>query len=112
VSLLEGELSLSTTALLKNPKCYSAWHHRLWVLQREASLREAELALCAQMLLKDARNFHCWNYRRAVAKLCNASPESEFAFTTSDTLTPTHARSRFSALKELWWAAAERADKS
>jgi len=87
--ILEGELSLATTALMKNPKCYSAWHHRLWVLQRAGGdteggrqLRLAELQLCSKMLALDARNFHCWNYRRAVAKLCDADPQSEFAFTT------------------------------
>ena len=82
-SLLNAELDLSFKALLKNPKCYSAWHHRLWVLDLDAEPVDREMALCTKMLTMDARNFHCWNYRRAVAERAKATPQSEFEFTTT-----------------------------
>lgn len=82
-ALLNTELDLSFKALLKNPKCYSAWHHRLWVLDIDAEPVEREMQLCTKMLGMDARNFHCWNYRRAVADRAHATPQSEFEFTTT-----------------------------
>lgn len=81
-ALCQAELELSSRGLLRNPKCYSAWHHRLWVLGVDPAPLPDELKLCDKMLQMDARNFHCWNYRRAVAALANTSPQSEFEFTT------------------------------
>ncbi len=50
------ELSLSARALLKNAKCYGAWHHRVWVLDLGAANAADELRVCAKMLAMDARN--------------------------------------------------------
>jgi len=61
--------------LLKFPKCYWIWNHRLWTLQQailrqDASVARAvweeELGLVGKMLTKDRRNFHAWGYRRKV----------------------------------------------
>ena len=107
------ELVVAEKGLRRNPKCYGAWHHRLWVLDQGESDLQQELQLCSTMLNMDARNcqphshaacwphlervegdatdlppvalcaVHCWNYRRAVAARANATPEAEFAFSTS-----------------------------
>jgi geranylgeranyl transferase type-2 subunit alpha len=85
--------------LLKFPKCYWIWNHRLWTLQ-QAILRqdvpvaraiwEEELGLVGKMLTKDRRNFHAWGYRRkVVAQLEDVTlegksmVETEFGYTTS-----------------------------
>lgn len=68
-------IQLTRDAIQKNPKSYSAWHHRQWVVDRwidhEPCKNEGtklidadiEITLCDLMLNKDERNFHCWNYR-------------------------------------------------
>lgn len=53
---------------MRNPKSYSAWHHRKWVLGYGLSSLEAELVLVEMLLDMDSRNFHGWAYRRFVAQ--------------------------------------------
>lgn len=55
-SLSLVELDLSYKALLKNPKCYSAWAHRLWVINLKHVDLLNEIKLCKKMLEMDARN--------------------------------------------------------
>ncbi|KAG5183575.1 rab geranylgeranyltransferase alpha [Tribonema minus] len=90
--VVEQELALAAAAFKRNPKCYSAWHHRRWVLERgadaiggEAAYRR-ELELCRQFLLLDSRNFHCWAYRGWVVEQAGLSAEEDFAFTTEKIL--------------------------
>eukprot|EP00611_Tribonema_gayanum_P030143 TRINITY_DN8291_c0_g1_i1.p1 TRINITY_DN8291_c0_g1~~TRINITY_DN8291_c0_g1_i1.p1 ORF type:complete len:415 (+),score=97.67 TRINITY_DN8291_c0_g1_i1:68-1312(+) len=90
--VVEQELALAAAAFKRNPKCYSAWHHRRWVLERgadaiggEAAFRR-ELELCRQFLLLDSRNFHCWAYRGWVVEQAGLSAEEDFAFTTEKIL--------------------------
>lgn len=62
---LETDLQLTNVALLRNPKNYSVWEHRKWVLNAmPAADWGAELALVDMYLQKDGRNFHTWDYRR------------------------------------------------
>lgn len=56
VELCSAELGVAETGLRRNPKCYSAWHHRLWVLSLGHSDLKQEMALCGVMLDLDARN--------------------------------------------------------
>ena len=71
VELCSAELLVAEKGLRRNPKCYSAWHHRLWVLDRGHSDLTLELDLCSSMLDLDARNcnhsrhaHHAYNSRR------------------------------------------------
>ncbi|CAI2370270.1 unnamed protein product [Moneuplotes crassus] len=63
----------------ENPKSYTLWGHRQWVIleglkiekfMTEEQLKPVgggilnnEIKLCDKMLTADERNFHCWNYR-------------------------------------------------
>jgi geranylgeranyl transferase type-2 subunit alpha len=73
--LLETELGLFLPLLIKFPKCYWIWNHRIWTLHQLSHHLEApdargfwenELKLVGTMLARDARNFHGWGYRRMV----------------------------------------------
>ncbi|KAL3797696.1 hypothetical protein ACHAW5_004382 [Stephanodiscus triporus] len=86
---IQPELTLTAHCLQRNPKAYSAWHHRKWslvhfltnpTLEVDCStsfpetddarkILRSELELCSQLLQLDERNFHCWNYRRFVVAL-------------------------------------------
>ncbi|KAL3827220.1 hypothetical protein ACHAXA_006775, partial [Cyclostephanos tholiformis] len=94
---IQSELKLTAHCLQRNPKAYSAWHHRKWSLVcylthptpdddsstsspkakdsqqshliNVKKILQSELELCAQFLQLDERNFHCWNYRRFVVAL-------------------------------------------
>ena len=72
---------LGLVKLMKeNPKSYTLWGHRQWIIleglkiekfMTEQQLQEKakggilnnEIKLCDKMLAADERNFHCWNYR-------------------------------------------------
>jgi len=86
--ILKTELEITQKALEKNPKAYSAWFHRKWILRQEflffsketdetvkekatflTKILAIELKLCQEFLTLDERNFHCWNYRRFIVAL-------------------------------------------
>ena len=54
--VVASEFRLTTDAILKNPKCYGAWHHRQWVAERFNYDTAAELELCRDFLKADQRN--------------------------------------------------------
>lgn len=78
----EKELQFLEGALMKNPKAYTTWEHRLWTVRKHGAVAAAELALCDKFLKFDERNFHCWGYRRHMAALAAATPEDELSFTS------------------------------
>eukprot|EP00955_Chlamydomonas_euryale_P101583 365355-Chlamydomonas_euryale.AAC.14 len=80
VTASDGELSLTSACLLENPKSYSAWHHRKWVVAKGLCDLHSEMRLVARALSADGRNFHAWNYRQFVARLLGSSPEDELDF--------------------------------
>lgn len=61
------DLTLTEKSFHKNPKCYSAWYHRIWCIDVGQLNVLHELQVCDQMLKLDERNFHAWKHRRAVA---------------------------------------------
>ncbi|ETV89624.1 hypothetical protein H257_00832 [Aphanomyces astaci] len=65
----EAECKLTMEALMKNPKSYSAWFQRQWIIDNGMADISKEVRLCDALLDKDERNFHCWNYRRYLSKL-------------------------------------------
>lgn len=102
LDIIKLDLQFLFPLLLKFPKCYWIWHHRLWLLQSATDLLpapvarqlwEEELGLVGKMLSRDSRNYHGWGYRRTVIASLE-SPElnpgtdgksmakSEFDYTT------------------------------
>ncbi|CAK4694017.1 hypothetical protein LEN26_013352 [Aphanomyces euteiches] len=79
----EAEAKVTMEALMKNPKSYSAWFQRQWIVDQGMVTVEKELRLCDALLNQDERNFHCWNYRRYLSKLANVSPQDTLAFTAT-----------------------------
>lgn len=69
------EIELVNFLLKKQPKSYSLFTHRQWLILQgrneessigiecENGIINKELGFCAKMLEKDERNFHVWNYR-------------------------------------------------
>jgi geranylgeranyl transferase type-2 subunit alpha len=74
--IVEKEMQLSQKAILKNPKSYGAWYHRIWILQRFEVNINHEIELCNRFLVTDQRNFHCWNYRRYLIDNFSSSSSS------------------------------------
>ncbi|ETI54114.1 hypothetical protein F443_03032 [Phytophthora nicotianae P1569] len=82
LDMAKTELKLTLDALQRNPKSYSAWFQRQWIIDRGLGDLKLEIGLCDKLLNLDERNFHCWNYRRHVCKLAGISQEDQLAFTT------------------------------
>ena len=77
LDIIQLDLQFLFPLLLKFPKCYWIWNHRLWLLQQATillpaltarKLWEQELGLVGKMLNRDSRNFHGWGYRRTVVQ--------------------------------------------
>mmetsp|Transcript_1227 Transcript_1227/g.1331 ORF Transcript_1227/g.1331 Transcript_1227/m.1331 type:complete len:352 (-) Transcript_1227:1090-2145(-) len=96
-SIIDEELELTAECIAKvNPKSYSAWYHRKWIVENFGRIENdsgvvsgheielsSELALCDKFLALDERNFHCWNYRSFIAKEKALDRTDEIKFTTS-----------------------------
>uniref|UniRef100_A0A7S0V800 Geranylgeranyl transferase type-2 subunit alpha n=1 Tax=Polytomella parva TaxID=51329 RepID=A0A7S0V800_9CHLO len=74
------ELDLTTHCLRENPKSYSTWYHRKWVVLHGLSDLDAEFSLITKALSEDQRNFHAWNYRFFLAGLTRCTARDELAF--------------------------------
>ncbi|RMZ91626.1 hypothetical protein DV736_g1122, partial [Chaetothyriales sp. CBS 134916] len=75
LDFIQLDLQFLFPLLLKFPKCYWIWNHRLWLLEqatrlvpveKSIALWKEELGLVGKMLTRDSRNFHGWDYRRTV----------------------------------------------
>jgi geranylgeranyl transferase type-2 subunit alpha len=75
LDIIQLDLQFLFPLLLKFPKCYWIWNHRLWLLDQSTALLKPEtarrlwteeLGLVGKMLTRDSRNFHGWGYRRIV----------------------------------------------
>ncbi|XP_065314203.1 geranylgeranyl transferase type-2 subunit alpha-like isoform X2 [Gordionus sp. m RMFG-2023] len=68
IEICKTENKLIEASLASNPKSYSCWHHRAWVLTLMPNADwKRELDLSSKFLNYDQRNFHCWDHRRFVA---------------------------------------------
>jgi geranylgeranyl transferase type-2 subunit alpha len=82
LDIIQLDLQFLFPLLLKFPKCYWIWNHRLWLLEQATllvpaikarKLWEEELGLVGKMLNRDSRNFHGWGYRRTVVQNLESS---------------------------------------
>jgi geranylgeranyl transferase type-2 subunit alpha len=82
LDIIQLDLQFLFPLLLKFPKCYWIWNHRLWLLEQATALLpattarklwEEELGLVGKMLGRDNRNFHGWGYRRTVVASLESS---------------------------------------
>ena len=84
------EIKAILPVMMKNPKTYLLWHHRVWCLVKcieleikkgielEKSVLIGEIGLCNKFFLKDDRNFHCWNYRVKILSLISIYFQKNF----------------------------------
>lgn len=77
----EVELALTMACLKENPKSYSTWHHRKWVINWGKADLNQELKLVNSALDQDERNFHAWHHRQWLVGLMGRSAEEELAYT-------------------------------
>jgi len=82
--LVPKELELTENCLKSNPKSYSSWHHRRWLMiETNFENVEKEVKICAKYLQLDDRNFHVWGYRNfLLANSKTMTVEEELQFTT------------------------------
>lgn len=75
LDIIQLDLQFLFPLLLKFPKCYWMWNHRLWLLEQAIlqlppgtarRLLGKELALVGKMLTRDSCNCHGRGYRRIV----------------------------------------------
>ena len=84
------EIKAILPVMMKNPKTYLLWHHRVWCLVKcieleikkgielDKSVLIGEIGLCNKFFLKDDRNFHCWNYRVKILSLISIYFQKNF----------------------------------
>eukprot|EP00878_Enallax_costatus_P045553 GHUV01054964.1.p1 GENE.GHUV01054964.1~~GHUV01054964.1.p1 ORF type:complete len:241 (+),score=85.23 GHUV01054964.1:173-895(+) len=82
-SASDHELALTQACLQENPKSYSTWHHRKWIVLKGLADLHSQLKLVDSALSLDGRNFHAWNYRQFVVKLLGVDSESELAYSST-----------------------------
>ena len=87
---LQKEIKSILPIMMKNPKSYLLWYHRIWCLVKcieieikkgtelEKSVLIGEIGLCNKFFLKDDRNFHCWNYRVKILSLISIYFQNTF----------------------------------
>lgn len=92
--LYRKELKFVFEQLVRYPKCYWIWNHRVWILEQLNQQKSwvSELQIVEKLLSADARNFHGWQYRRIIiSRLVGFSSsleeklllyEKEFDYTT------------------------------
>uniref|UniRef100_A0A914QV58 Geranylgeranyl transferase type-2 subunit alpha n=1 Tax=Panagrolaimus davidi TaxID=227884 RepID=A0A914QV58_9BILA len=79
--LLDRDTKLSEEALFHNPKSYSAWNHRRFLMELYSKPPlQREIDICEKALTYDSRNFHVWDYRRFIVRLLNRTMEEELEF--------------------------------
>ena len=109
LDIIKLDLQFLFPLLLRFPKCYWIWNHRLWLLQSGTDhlpaptargLWEEELELVGKMLSRDSRNFLGWGYRRTVIASLE-SPQLDLATGQDGGTEASAIQSRSMALAEL-----------
>lgn len=89
-AFMAGELKLLLKLMMRNPKSFTLWYHRMWCIEQgldldkqmksdESEILKSELGLCEKLIVQDGRNFHCWNYKSWLQGLELESIEKKFA---------------------------------
>ena len=90
MAFLLKEIKAILPIMMKNPKSYLLWYHRIWCLVKcieieikketplDKSVLIGEIGLCNKFFLKDDRNFHCWNYRVKLLSLISIYFQNTF----------------------------------
>ncbi|GAA5840852.1 hypothetical protein JCM5353_001991 [Sporobolomyces roseus] len=78
-TILSQDLNLTNQSLKLNPKNYSVWEHRKWVLDTMPDADwSMEMKMVELYLEKDGRNFHTWDYRRyLIESILAITPEQQ-----------------------------------
>lgn len=66
--IFERDLGFTELCLQIQPKSYSAWHHRVWILENSPQPDwEREVKLCTSYLKKDERNCEYFEARSGIS---------------------------------------------
>lgn len=105
---LGGDIKLITKIIQADPKSYTLWSYRQWLVLKlyelDPSVLAKERELCALLLLKDEKNFHVWNYRNWTNNI-RMDVDAELEFTRLKVnsnpfnFSPYHFRSKYLPLK-------------
>ena len=107
IDLIKREIKSIFPIMMKNPKSYLLWYHRVWCLSKVLEIETAqnvplekciimpEIELCNKFTLKDDRNFHCWNYRVQLLTLINKHYSPTFNTFVSNELAYTLEKIKF-----------------
>lgn len=101
---LSREIKLTTKLIQGDPKSYTIWSYRQWLVLWLFSLHKevitGEKELTRLLLLKDEKNFHVWNYRNWLNSI-HCDIEAEISFTEEKiksnpfNFSPYHFRTKF-----------------
>ena len=90
MEFLTKEIKTILPIMMKNPKSYLLWYHRIWCLVKcieieikknitlDKSVIINEIGLTNKFFAKDDRNFHCWNYRVKLLSLISIYFQNTF----------------------------------
>lgn len=102
--LLGGEIKLTTKLIQSDPKSYTIWSYRQWLVkslfQINPSVIKAEKELIKMLHMKDEKNFHVWNYRNWLNSI-QSNIDEELTYTQDKiksnpfNFSPYHFRTKF-----------------
>ena len=108
IDLLSKEIKLTTKLIQSDPKSYTIWSYRQWIIKILFKINDkvikADKELVSMLLIKDEKNFHAWNYRNWLNSI-QFDIEEELKFTEDKikmnpfNFSPYHFRSKYIPLK-------------
>ena len=107
-AILGGDIKLITKIIQQDPKSYTLWSYRQWLVVKLFELNpqilDKERELCKALLMRDEKIFHVWNYRNW-ANSIQMDRDQELAFTLEKinsnpfNFSPYHFRTKYLAEK-------------